>query len=965
MPLFLLRLKIQTVVLLLLVIWAGLAGCQRNKYEHYRAEGERLAAAGQTNESMQAFAQALRLKPADTELRLRLADTYYTAGRHLNAAPQYLALRQMMPTNELVRQRSAELLLEFQQYKELQSTLAGELRRQPPPWWALDYQGDYLFAQQRYDDALATWTRLLSDPHLAESNRFEVQLKEGRALFVAGKKTEAVAVIDQLVARKADFYDALMLKANYHLAVGQTNEATAAYTQLRTRFPKADEPLIGLAALAVERQQIDQAISLYQQAAVLNPARVDTVIWLAELYFQRSDKAALEKLRPPDSPDHPEAEAAGRYLKGLRFYLAGDLPSALKELQAAQLYMVGYPGVQEKLGQTFLRLGQPALAEKAFAQVSREPAAQRIIWSALAQSYMADRNYLRALYWLRVVDEDTHLPQLAEAQFGVGDYREALRAATRWLQQDPKAMTAHLIAAESALRLNRTAEQTDQFRQLAQISPDTPAGIYARSQLLLGENKLEEAASLLEANRTKLEGMAGVELALGQIRFRQKHFPEAKQHLEQALKMEPSLARAQSLLGVMALNDGKKAEAKTAFQLALKWRPDDQPALLGMGFTEYNDGHFREAVNWLEQLPRTNAAQGQAQMVITLSEFQLGRAERALASANRAWALLPDDPQAGYFAVRAQVWNRDFAGAQRTLALCTQRAPDFAMNYHAAAVLALAQGKTAAALQAAAEGAKRHPTNALLRTLEVELERTGGQLDRSITDARRLQQDFPKDPLAWLAVANGLLMKRDYVPAREAIRQGLALAPGDTDLRQRLLDSYVLAGRVGEAAPEFEKMLQADPDNRDLLFMCARLQAAAGDVDAAEGHYRQLLKLDPRNAAALNNLASLLTSVAAKRDDAVKLAERAYTVQGDNGAIQDTLGYLYLLTGDSQRALLMLRSAAAALPKDPEVGFHLAEALVREGQLAEARQQISKLEKLPGHERIAASLASLKAQLEK
>jgi hypothetical protein len=86
-------------------------------------------------------------------------------------------------------------------------------------------------------------------------------------------------------------------------------------------------------------------------------------------------------------------------------------------------------------------------------------------------------------------------------------------------------------------------------------------------------------------------------------------------------------------------------------------------------------------------------------------------------------------------------------------------------------------------------------------------------------------------------------------PSREQVRTRLEL------LRFRLTQSALAAGqaargagRHAEAAGHFERALTQSPESTMILSELARAEAAAGQFDRAEGHARQTLQIEPRQA---------------------------------------------------------------------------------------------------------------------
>jgi tetratricopeptide (TPR) repeat protein len=118
--------------------------------------------------------------------------------------------------------------------------------------------------------------------------------------------------------------------------------------------------------------------------------------------------------------------------------------------------------------------------------------------------------------------------------------------------------------------------------------------------------------------------------------------------------------------------------------------------------------------------------------------------------------------------------------------------------------------------------------------------------------------------------------------------------------------------------------LAANPVAYELLQIKASILEARGDIDGAIEIYEGQYERNSGDVRVANNLASL---IATYRDDPAEL-ERAYNIaRRQRGiaipAIHDTYGWLEYTQGNYDEALASLEPAAAGLPDEPTVQFHL------------------------------------------
>ena len=123
-----------------------------------------------------------------------------------------------------------------------------------------------------------------------------------------------------------------------------------------------------------------------------------------------------------------------------------------------------------------------------------------------------------------------------------------------------------------------------------------------------------------------------------------------------------------------------------------------------------------------------------------------------------------------------------------------------------------------------------------------------------------------------------------------------------------------------------EAAIKEHAENIQLLQSRAVSRASRGEYDEAIADFRRIVKLDPNNALALNNLATLLAEKPNQRAEALEHVQRAIDIAGPQAALLDTQGTIFLKTGDSQQAIACLEEATAGGAADARYYLHLAAA---------------------------------------
>lgn len=932
------------VTWLLLLVTVSFAACKKET-EDFAAKAQQAEAAGDNSVAIQYYERAVREKPADLSLREHLVNLLQKESRDEQAVPHLMLLVRQHRDDAEMLVRTVKVLLDFGGWKESKEFYeAAPIEVQKKPEVQVMY-AELLIREAKFEEALKVLLEVIETPGTATETVRSAKLRRGRLLHQMGRSDAALAEFDALIKTNPEDAEALLLRANLYMATSKYSEAKDAYEALLEKFPKEYEALLGLASLAVQEHRIDDAIQAYEKALAINPKESDVLFWLAELHFERGDKAALTALKSKAQGRKWERELFLGYLSGLEKMGADDYRGALKEFERLEPVLTGYPGLFDKIGLCYLKVGDPTQAEAAFSKLPHDEKIQEQVWSALGKGYLSITNYARAVRWLEVARGKDRLGALTQAQYGLGDLESAYKNARLWLQDDPTSVTARLIAAESSRRLEVDQQGRQYFEQIAASDPNSLAGIYARAQLLVGSNKLAEAAVLLEDHQDMLKTQAGPSLLLAEISLRQGKLEAAEAQLKHTLELDPNYARAHSLLGVVARSKGDDAAAIKAFETALAVDPSDRIALISLGWINQDKEDYRKAAELFERASNLKRPEPEAALFWSLAEFAKPDAKRALQAAERAVKLSPTNAFARYLEVRGNMANGEWDRATKNSLELTQLNPQYAPGEHARALLAMSTNGLNQALQHVQHGLELQKTNLLLQPLQVELLRLTGKPDEAAEKLEKLKQDFPKEPDTYLAEINLLLARKDVTTARDVALKGLIVNPRHGGLQQRLLDTFVRYGQEKDAAPIMDEVLKNDPDNSALRFICARLREERGELASAEAHYQTILKVDPQSVATLNNLALIVSKDAKRLDEAIKLAQRAYVLDGKNPAVADTLAMLMLANGDTRQAATMLDTASKQAPRSIEIRLHLVEALIARGFTEEARRELEKLAK--------------------
>jgi tetratricopeptide (TPR) repeat protein len=149
-------------------------------------------------------------------------------------------------------------------------------------------------------------------------------------------------------------------------------------------------------------------------------------------------------------------------------------------------------------------------------------------------------------------------------------------------------------------------------------------------------------------------------------------------------------------------------------------------------------------------------------------------------------------------------------------------------------------------------------------------------------------------------------------------------------------EAYVSAGDNAGAIALIKAASGAKPDDVDLRFQLGSLHERAGEHEAAEKIFLELLAKDPEHAPSLNYLGYMWAESGKNLERAHEMLVRAVGKEPTNGAYVDSLGWVYFRLGNLELAEKYLTDATNLLPRDATVHEHLGDVLAKRGDMQRA-----------------------------
>lgn len=763
-------------------------------------------------------------------------------------------------------------------------------------------------------------------------DRAERHFNSGVALLEAGEATQALLEFRNTLRLQPNHIEARMQVAEVHRARGNLGEAAREFLQVIERAPDNAEARIAMAEVAAQLGDWEQIVQHGRAAQELVPEDPRVALTVAMLDYRdarmaedRAAAAAAAAALGRQIADAPDNELAWRLLIDHALDDGSDLNAGLRRIEQALEHHPDVMGFHEMRLQVLAGLERAEALQAALETMLEQFPGHRETEQMFVRWHMSQGNTAEAEAFMRT-----------RAERADAGYAEAL----------------DLVQFVAGVHGRQAARDEVDRLLAAGIAPGRLGAV--RAGMLFEEGDTEGAIAEL---RSRIEASeAGDErndlrILLARFLAARGARDEAEALVETILANDAGHVEALKMRAARLIETDRPGAAITALRQAQAAAPRDANIMLLMGQAHEREGARDLAgERYAQAVEMSGEAPGPSLIYVEFlrRENRLDSAEAVLTSAlNHSPQNLELLSAMADLHLRRGAWDRVQRLIWQLRGLDTPAAERVATAVEAE--LLLRQGRTDDTIAfleglVRSDGGDAAAVAALIRT-----QVTQGRTDGAVELLEQLQADRPEDP-ALRFLRAGLHVLDGELEAAEAIYRALLEAHPVAEPPLRALYGILEAqGRRDDSRALLETVIaQAPRAVMPQVLLAARLEQEF-DIDGAIAIYERLYAADSSNVILANNLASLLS---AHRDDAETI-ERAHAIARrlrnmDVPAFQDTYGWIQFRRGNYDEALAYLQPAAAGLPNDPLVQFHLGMTYHALDRHAEARAALSRAVEIAG-----------------
>ena len=762
-----------------------------------------------------------------------------------------------------------------------------------------------------------------------------------------GKVEAAEAALTAALSADPEYVPALMMRVRQK-AANAPDDALAALEEVLSKAPaNADAWKLKGDILFYAKARPDDALVAYRKSIEVGPTFLPShLAALAALMQQNKlDEAStqLEQLKK-FAASHPEAkfvEAQLAYLKK-DYKLAKSLSDDLVRLASNNPRVLQLAGTIEFLTGDFSQA--ETYLTRAIQANPQNDFSQRLLISTYLRLGQADKALATLKPLMGKGRPDPKVYSLAgEVYLQTGDAKTAETYFSKALQPDPNNVELQTALAVSRMAGGQSDIAFNELENIADSSDGTQADL-ALIRAHMQRKEFDKALAAVAKLEVKQPGKPEASTLRGRIQLAQKDVAAARKSFEKALIIDPSYFPAAATLAALDVTDKKPEEAKKRFENVLAKNPKNGQAMLALIEIAAMRGAGKdELAALLKKAIEANPGDVGPRLLLIDLYLKYSDTNLAIVTAQSAVSAISTSMELLDALGRAQQVSGDVNQAIATFTKVTTERP-----LSASAQLRLADAHHANKNNEASEQNVRKALEIRPDYLDAQraliiLQMEAKKYQDAILVARSIQLQRPKDEAGFVLEGDVAAVRQDLYGAAAAYRAGLKIRQSPL-VAVKLHSVLLTSGNTAEADRFATDWLKTVPKDSAFLSYLGDVALSRKDYISAQKHYSGILKLEPDNPSALNNLAWI--TVQLKGPNALAYAEKANTLSPNQPFFMDTLATVLSATGEHARAIEIQRKAVQLQPSSELLKLNLAKIYIAAGDKSKAKNELETLAKL-------------------
>ncbi|MBL4866823.1 MAG: tetratricopeptide repeat protein [Pseudomonadales bacterium] len=635
----------------------------------------------------------------------------------------------------------------------------------------------------------------------------------------------------------AEYY---VLQGKSHILAQDIEKAKQSFRQALKVLPDHPDGFLGLAKLAHFDGKTVESEAFLQKVLDSSPEHLDTWLWKAAVamdtkQYQAAEESfsnALLEMQRFDTMTSTKYLTLNGLVKAL--IAQGKTDDALRYSETLSKSPQGKLQSSFKDAVGAFRTGDFSVAEKTFQEILEIAPGHGVTGTALGIIKYQQGDFVEA---------ENYLTQALEGGNEVPDQAYKLLAVTR-------------------LKLNLPEESLD---------------IIANGLKTLGE----------DAELYSIQGLAYLQL---------ENFDESRKSLNKALSIAPDSLPVLVTMASLHAKEKNFKDAWVIYEDILKKDPNSMIALKGAIDTSLAQSKLENGVQLLKSIIKKNPKTINPILVLSASYLRDRQFDKAIDYAQQAYQIKPEN--------------------NKVIRL-------LATTYYAESRRLIAVKDLPGALNFIRKAYEKAPSAMPVVLTYINLEIRSDNTEAAEKIAQKFIQSNPESHQGFEILGDIQIKQSNFIEAVANLEKAWEISQNHL-LGIKLFRAQNALRQDDDAIKHLHQWITSSDNHAESLFTLAMAYQEMDRSEEAIPQYEAVLQQQPDHIVSLNNLAWLYQE--AGHEDAVKLAKKASDLAPKSAAVIDTYGWILVLRGEKEEGISILEKAAKLAPNNKDIKQHLEEA---------------------------------------
>ncbi|MEJ6008023.1 XrtA/PEP-CTERM system TPR-repeat protein PrsT [Paucibacter sp. AS339] len=700
--------------------------------------------------------------------------------------------------------------------------------------------------------------------------------------------------------------------------------------------------------LVLKGGNVDAAVEAYRRAIVLDKSNISAHSSIIGLLIAKQDFAAaknqLNDLRKVN-PKHPRT----LFYTALVALETNDFKLAQESVQVLIKMMPDDARVLHLAGAINFRIGSLVQAESFLVKSLKNSSDESgKATKLLAQTYLRMGESTKAITTLQSLiqpqsKDGSALGLAAQAYLQSGDSKRAEELLYRAAALNPRDMSSRTALALVKVARGQGDVGLAELRNISTDDSGTVADL-ALVNALVQRRDFDQALVAIAALEAKTPKLPTASYMRGNLELVRGNKEKARQAFDEALKIDPVFFPAANSLGVLDVESKQFDSALARLRGVVDIEPKNVRAHMAMIAVKQKAGASNDELA-AALLKLVTLAPSDPAPRLALIAMQIERKEQklALTAALDAVSVLPDSPELWSALGMAQAITGDTNQALSSLNKSLSLRPSYIQALMQLAELHAKTNNSVAAAQSLRRVIAINPNYLPAQTSLISLELAGGRISEARAIARNIQSQHEADGIGQAILGDIEANTKNWNEAANFYRAALK-KKASPEVAMKLHRVLLESGKAVEQAQFEDEWMKQNKNDVAFLYHMGDIAMAKGAYSLAERRFIEVLKVQPNNFLAANNLAWLL--LRSKKTGALEYAEKANQWAPNQPIVLDTLAEIHAAAGRLEKAIEFQKRAVDLAPNGGGYRVGLARYYISAGQKSAAREELDRLAKL-------------------